>query len=123
MRSVARASAYIYELVISLASLALAWFGFSGAHLQLPMLYTAHLSVSLLAAGIVGLTTVLLAMFGAARWPLSVWALAVFVLLFRGYFLSAYVFSGASGFWSAVWLTLGALLAFLLTLLRPGNAP
>jgi hypothetical protein len=119
MRAVARAFAYLYVVMISLAALGLAGLALSsGAHLRLPMFYAegAHLTYWLVAAGIVGLATVLLAAIGVTRWPLSLLALATFVVLFRGYFLSSYVFSGASGFWSAVWFTGGALAAFLCSL-------
>jgi hypothetical protein len=119
MRAVARAFAYLYVVLISLAALGLAWVALSsGAHLRLPMFYAEEprLTYWLLAAGIVGLTTVVLAMIGVVRWPLSLWAAVAFVVLFRGYFLSSYVFSGASGFWSAVWFTGGALAAFACSL-------
>jgi hypothetical protein len=77
MRAVARAFAYLYVVLISLAALGLAWVALSsGAHLRLPMFYAegAHLTYWLLAAGIVGLTTVVLAMIGVTRWPLSLLA-------------------------------------------------
>ncbi|MGA3026274.1 MAG: hypothetical protein ABSF98_16030 [Bryobacteraceae bacterium] len=122
MRTVARAYTYLYELSISLAALGLAWLALSGGlHLRLPMFYAegARLTGWLLAAGTVGVVTVLLAATGVARWPLSLWALLVLVVLFRGYFLSSYTFSGAYGFWWAVWFTGGALAAFLCSLARP----
>ena len=119
MRVVARAFAYLYVVLISLAALGLAWVALSsGAHLRLPMFYAEgpRLTYWLVAAGIVGLATVVLAMAGVARWPLSLWAFLAFVVLFRGYFLSSYVFSGSSGFWSAAWFTGGALAAFVCSL-------
>lgn len=119
MRAVARAVAYLYVVLISLAALGLAWVALSsGAHLRLPMFYAEgpRLTYWLVAAGIVGLATVLVAVIGVARWPVSLWALVAFVVLFRGYFLSSYVFSGASGFWNAVWFTGGALAAFVCSL-------
>ena len=119
MRAVARAFAYLYVVLISLAALGLAWVALSsGAHLRLPMFDTEgpRLTYWLVVAGILGLTTVLVAVIGVARWPVSLWALVAFVVLFRGYFLSSYVFSGASGFWNAVWFTGGALAAFVCSL-------
>lgn len=122
MRTLARACAYIYEALISLAALGLAWLALGdGLHLRLPMFYAEGrpLTIWLLAAGIVGLTTLLLAATGVARWPLSLWALIVFVQLFRGYFLSTYVFSSPSGFTWAACFTAAALLAFLFSLAPP----
>lgn len=122
MRTLAQAIAYIYMLLISLAALGLAWLALSGGlHLRLPMFYAegTRLIFWLLVSGIVGLATVLLAVIGLSRWPLSLWALVVFVQLFRGYFLSSYVFSGWSGFWSAVAFTAGALLAFVSSTIHP----
>ncbi|MGA2183402.1 MAG: hypothetical protein ABSH47_10260 [Bryobacteraceae bacterium] len=115
MRTVARTCACLYELLISLAALGLAWLALSsGLHMRLPMFHAEgpRLTGWLLTSGIVGVVTVLLAVTGVARWPLSLWALVVFVVLFRAYFLSAYTFSGASGFWGAVCFTGGALVAF-----------
>jgi len=114
--------ACLCELSISLAALGLAWLALSGGlHLRLPWFYAegARLSGWLVVVGIVGLVTVVLAATGVARWPLSLWALVVFVMLLRGYFLSSYTFAGASGFWSAVGFTCGALLAFGCSLAPP----
>jgi len=116
MRFAARAYACVFELLVSLAALGLAWLAWSdGLHLHLPMFYAegAPLDWWLLGSGIAGLAVVLLACTGAARWPLALWALVVFVQLSRGYFLSSYRFSGRAGFWEAAWLTVAALLAFL----------
>jgi len=116
MRLVARAYACVFELLVSLVALGLAWLSWAdGLHLRLPMFYAEGASLNwwLLGVGVVGLVVVLLAMTGAARWPLALWALVVFVQLFRGYFLSTYQFSGRAGFWEAAWFTLAALLAFM----------
>jgi len=45
----------------------------------------------------------------------------VLTLMIRGFFLSSYSFAGANQFQFAVWLTAGALIAFLgsLGVLRP----
>jgi uncharacterized membrane protein len=111
-----RILAYLFESLTALAALGLAWLGWQGAHLRLPMFDTTHPAVYLLASGIVGLTTVFLAITRTARWPLSLWSLAVFAILFRGYFLTAYTFSGPTGFTWAATFTIAALLAFLFSL-------
>jgi hypothetical protein len=116
MRLVARAYACVFELLVSLVALGLAWLAWvDGLHLRLPMFYEEGASLNwwLLGVGVVGVVVALLAITGAARWPLVLWALAVFVQLFRGYFLSSYHFAGRAGFWQAVSFTGGALLAFV----------
>jgi hypothetical protein len=63
----------------------------------------------LLGAGIFGILVLLLALKGTLRFLFFLWSLAVFVMLFKGYFLSSYQFSG--GFRGIALLTLGALVA------------
>ena len=67
----------------------------------------------LLGLALFGLLTLLLAMGGKVRSLFFLWNLGVFVLLFRGLFLSFYSFSGPVSFQVAVRLTVGALLAAL----------
>jgi len=67
----------------------------------------------LLGLALFGLLTVLMAMGGTARVLFFLWCLAVFVLLFRGLFVSFYSFSGPVNFKTAVYLTVGALAATL----------
>ena len=114
IRTLARAYAYAFQILVSLVAIGLAWDGFSGEYLRLPMFYAegSRLNWWLVVCGIVGLTTVLLALTRAARWPLSVWSLIVAVQIFRGWFLSSYYFSSPSGFWWAAGFVAVALLAF-----------
>ena len=67
----------------------------------------------LLGLALLGLLTLLLAMGGKMRALFFLWSLAVFVLLFKGLFLSFYAFSGPISFRPAVWLTFGAFVATL----------
>jgi hypothetical protein len=67
----------------------------------------------LLGAGLLGLISVVLASMGKARLLLFCFCLALFGLMFRGYFLTGYAFSGKDEFRFAIWLTAGALLAIL----------
>ena len=123
MRLFARAYACIFELLTSLVALGLAWLAWAQRlHLRLPMFYAegAALNWWLLGVGAAGVVVVALAAMGATRWPLALWALVVFVQVFRGYFLSSYRFAGRAGFWEAVWFTLAALLAFVGSL-APGR--
>ena len=67
----------------------------------------------MLGLALFGLLTQLLAMGGKVRALFFLWSLAVFVLLFKGLFVSFYAFSGPVSFKAAVWLTAGSLLAAL----------
>jgi len=67
----------------------------------------------LLGLALVGLLTLLLAMGGKMRALFFLWNLAVFVLLFKGLFVSFYAFSGPISFQVAVRLTVGSLAAAL----------
>ena len=65
----------------------------------------------LLGAGLLGLVSILLAWMGKLRFLFLLYALAVFGMMLRGYFVSSYVFSGKDEFRMALWLTIGAFLA------------
>jgi len=73
----------------------------------------ASLTYWLLGLALFGLLTLLFAMGGKLRALFFLWTLAVFVLLFKGLFVSFYSFSGPVSFKAAVWLTAGALLGTL----------
>jgi len=66
--------------------------------------------------GAVGIVCILLAITGKLRWLFPIWALFVFVMMFRGFFLSSYSFADAGQFKFDVWLTAGALVVFLISL-------
>jgi len=65
----------------------------------------------LLGLGLAGLLAIVLSWIGRLRFLLLLYALAVFVMMVRGYFISGYSFSGKDEFRMAIWMTLGALLA------------
>jgi hypothetical protein len=65
---------------------------------------------------------VILAITGKLRWLFPLWAGFVLVMMFRGFFLSSYSFADAGEFKFDVWLTAGALLAFLVSLSLFGRA-
>lgn len=117
MRFLMRAYAYLFQLVICIAMIALALVAITGTvnNFRLPMLpwEGSTLAAAVLVLGIVGLIAVLLALAGVFRAALPVWAFIVLVLLVRGWFASSYTFANASGFYAAVWVTFGALLAFI----------
>ncbi|HVP45088.1 MAG TPA: hypothetical protein VMT32_00845 [Bryobacteraceae bacterium] len=67
----------------------------------------------LLGLALFGLLALLLAMGSKVRILFFLWNTAVLVLLLKGFFVSFYVFSGPVSFRTAVWLTVGSLLAAL----------
>jgi hypothetical protein len=72
-----------------------------------------ELSYYLLISALFGLLTALLAMAGKLRALFFLWSLAVFVILFRGFFLTTYSFSGPVPFKPAVYLTAGAFMGMI----------
>jgi hypothetical protein len=72
----------------------------------------AALTRIILVFGIVGVACVLLTA-SRLRWIFPVWCLFVLIMMIRGLFLSSYSFAGANQFQFALWLTAGALIAFL----------
>jgi hypothetical protein len=81
---------------------------------QLPFLTGWMQLAFLLIAGLLGILAALLGYARGARLLLSSWTGVVFVLLAYGYFVNTkfYFTLGASQAWHALWLSLGALLAF-----------
>jgi hypothetical protein len=110
-----RAYSYLYESMLALFLLALSAVAIlSESHnLNLGMLpwKGAALNYWLLGAGLAGLVSVLLAWTGRLRFLFLFYALAVFAMLIRGYFLGSYAFSGKDEFHLALELTGGALVA------------
>lgn len=114
MKALLRVYSYIYEAVLALFALGVSSMALStGSPLGLTFLPWTGLDLSywLLLLGATGLLFLLMALGGKLRALFFLWSLVVFVLLFRGFFLTAYSFSGPVKFKPAVWLTLGALVA------------
>ena len=115
-----RIYAYLFELALCLLLLGVGLMTVAGGenNLKLGMLpwESATLTRAVLIMGVAGIVCAVLALAGWLRWLFPLWTLFVFVLMFRGYFLTSYSFSSADEFRLAVWLTAGALLAFLASL-------
>jgi hypothetical protein len=114
-----RLFAYLFELALSLFLIGLgivAWAS-GPTDLNLGMLpwEGATLTRIILALGMVGIASVLLAG-SRLRWIFPLWCLFVVIVMIRGFFLSSYSFAGTNRFQFAVWLTAGALIAFLASL-------
>jgi hypothetical protein len=116
IKALLRAFSYVFGGLLALfllgvSSLALA----SGTPPNLAFLPWTGISLTywLLGLALFGLLTLLLAMGGKVRALFFLWNLVVFVLLFKGLFVSFYAFSGPVPFKVAVWLTAGSLMATL----------
>ena len=113
MKAVLRVFSYLYGGALALFALAASVLALrSGGELNLGFLpWTGRaLSYWLLGLALAGLITLLMAMGGTMRVLFFLWNLGVFVLLFKGMFLSLYRFTGgAVSFKTGVWLTVGML--------------
>jgi hypothetical protein len=124
-----RLYSYLYHLALALFLLGLSSIALLSSNvLKLPILpwNGAELNQWLFWGSVVGLISIGLAITGIFRYLFPLWALAVLVLLVRGYLLQPVPFAGKDEFQNAMLLTGGALLAFIasLTLLtiRPRRA-
>jgi hypothetical protein len=112
LKALLRAYSYIFEGLLALFVLALSLLALSsGNSLNLKFLPWTGRSLSywLLVSALAGLLFLLMAMGGKVRALFFLWSLAVFVMLFRGFFLTSYLFSGPVKFKPALCLTLAAL--------------
>jgi hypothetical protein len=120
-----RIYSYLYHLILALFLLGIATVAIvthlqahpseGASHLNLPMLpWTGHPLVHwLLGASLFGLISIALAWRGKLRFLFLLYSVAVFGMMFRGYFLGGYVFSGKDEFRMTIWLTVGALVAIV----------
>jgi uncharacterized membrane protein len=118
-----RLYSYLYHFVLALFLLALAVVALASANtLRIAVLPWQGEAATqwLLWGSILGILSIVLAVTGIFRYLFPLWALAVFVILVRGYILQPIPFSGPDDFRNAMLLTLGAFIAFLasLTLFR-----
>jgi hypothetical protein len=108
---------FLFHFVLALFLLGLAYVPLSaGAHnLKLGMLpwEGRRLTYWVLTLGVAGLLCVFLAVTRIFRFVFPFWTLLILILMFRGFFLSSYTFSGAAGFRVAAWLVFGAFVAFI----------
>ena len=115
MGVLARVYSYLYHLILALLLLGISLVAILSHSntLNLGMLpwKGSELTYWLLGAGVVGLLAIALSWIGRLRFLLLLYALAVFVMMVRGYFISGYSFSGKDEFRMAIWMTAGALLA------------
>jgi hypothetical protein len=112
-----RVYSYIFEAILSLASLALSAVIFGSPHqtVQLGWLPWPNetLGAWLAGLGVLGLLLVILAAAGRLRFLFMLFALGALILIARGFFFSQYHFDGAAEMKKALWLVAGLFLAFL----------
>jgi Ni,Fe-hydrogenase I cytochrome b subunit len=117
LKTLLRIFSFVFHFLLSLFLLVISGLAlFSGTHnLKLEMLPWRGKSLTywLFSSALFGLIAVVLAGAGKLRLLFLLWALAVFVMLVRGYFLSPYSFSGVAEFRNVLCLMAGALLAII----------
>ena len=110
-----RIYSYLYHtaLALLLVGMSLVAVASRSHSLQLGMLpwKGRELTYWLLGVGLAGLLSVFLALIGKLRFLFLLYAIGIFAMMLRGYFLGVYGFSGKDEFRFAVLLTAGALLA------------
>ena len=114
-----RALSYIYHLVLAIFLLGMATVALLSANqLRLEMLPWKgdDLAQWLLWGSILGILSIILAVTGIFPYLFPLYALVVFIMMFRGYMLQPYTFAGKESFYFTLWLLAGALLAFLASL-------
>lgn len=114
-----RAYSYVYHAVLAVFLLGLALIALLSSNtLKLDILpWTGEAANQwVLWGSIFGLLSIVLAVTGIFRYLFPLWALAVLVILVRGYLLQPLPFAGKDEFHNALLLIAGALLAFLASL-------
>jgi hypothetical protein len=117
MRILLRLFSFLYHFLLSLFLFAIGVLtALSGIdNLKLGMLpwEGAALTRAVFLLGLCGLLITILAIFGRLKVLFPIYAALILVLMVRGFFLSPYMFAGPEQFRGALWLTFGALGAFL----------
>ncbi len=110
-----RIYSYLYHLLLCLFLVAIGAIALAspGNRLHLPMLPWEEPALRswVFFGGLAGGICLLLAYRGKLRLLFRLWTLVVAGVMVHGFFLSQYAFGGASGFFNALALTLGAVLA------------
>ncbi|HSM79110.1 MAG TPA: hypothetical protein VLT57_15840 [Bryobacteraceae bacterium] len=116
MRVLLRLYSCLFHFVLGLFLFAIGVVTISGGadNLKLDMLpWTGStLTMAVVVSGLLGMLISVLALLGRLKFLFPLWAAFVVVMMFRGFLFSPYAFGGADGFHDAIWLTVGALLAF-----------
>ncbi len=114
-----RLYSYLYEFILSaflfLVSIVVVIGGKNDLHLPMLPWEGASLTRWVFGLSLLGLVITILAALGKLRYAFPVWCLFVVIMMARGYFISAgfYYTGGANQFWGVAWLFVGAVIAFL----------
>ena len=115
-----RIFSYLYHFALSVFLVGLAMVAYlAGKELVLGSLLPwegVSLNRWVMILGLVGIVMVVLSVLGILRPLFPLWTLFAFVMMFRGFFMTSYVFAGEDAFRGAVHLTIGAFGAFLSSL-------
>ncbi len=113
---VLRVYSYLFNLILCLFLLGVGLIA-SASHTipKLGMLpFTdENMNRGVITLAIVGLVCTLLAATGIFRYLFPIWTAVVLFLMVKGFIFSHYTFANEAGFKVALWLTFGALVAFL----------
>lgn len=117
MKAIMRIYSYLYHgglalFLLGISALALLG-GANSLRLEVLPWSGATLTYVVFFSALIGLISVLLALRGTLRVLFTVWSLAVALMLVKGFFLSSYRFDHAGKLSTALYLTLGALLAIV----------
>ncbi|MFN3322377.1 MAG: hypothetical protein ACK5AZ_02680 [Bryobacteraceae bacterium] len=127
LRPVLRFYSYLYHLALALFLLGIALVALltSADNLRMEMLPWSGPALIhwLLGLSLAGIVTIGLALGGRLRILFVGWCLLVLYFMVNGFFLGPFVFDGADQAVSAAWLTGGALLAVLGSLMQFGGRP
>lgn len=122
-----RTYSYLYHFALSVFLVGLAFVAhLAGKDLVLGSLLPwqdASLNRWVLILGLAGIVMVVLSVLGILRPLFPLWTLFAFVMMFRGFFMTSYVFAGEDAFQNAVYLTIGAFGAFLSSLVVLKSRP
>ena len=115
LRNVLRVYSYVFEGVLSLLAIGVAAVAAASGNSSLHLAWLPFNAESagswLIALGLAGLLSVVLAAAGVLRWLLLLFAIASAAILIKGLFLGSYDFGGVEGARNAVFLTAASLLA------------
>jgi hypothetical protein len=119
-----RVFSYLFHLAVSFFFLGLGIVSAASStplHLDAIGLPPEKALLGVLAIGIVGLFSTLMALFGIFKYLYPLWAIFVVWLLIKGFFLSAATFGGPESFRFAILITLGGLVALIgaMSAMRP----
>ena len=114
LRTLIRIYSYLYHLLLTLLLIGISTLALlSGTNLNVGFVPWKGRETAywLLFSALFGLISVILSMARKLRFLFLLWSIAVFVMLVRGLFLSAYSFPCPTEFKQGVYVTLAALLA------------